>query len=67
MVPSFAWMSAEAVADETVRAVGRQTVLVNGMLNRVLAAGMRLAPRRLIARTMVRSNQRAAGQSGTST
>jgi hypothetical protein len=67
MVPGFAWMSAEAVADETVRAVGRQTVLVNGMLNRLMAAGIRLAPRRLVARTMVRSNERAAAQSGTRT
>ncbi|MGH7895617.1 MAG: SDR family NAD(P)-dependent oxidoreductase [Candidatus Binatia bacterium] len=66
-VPGFAWMSAEAVADETVRAVGRQTVLVNGTLNRLITMGMRLVPRSLIAKATARSNRGAVGQSGTST
>jgi short-subunit dehydrogenase len=51
MVPGFAWMSAETVADQAVRAAsGRSGVLVNGLLNNVLTVGMRLTPRRLIAR-----------------
>ncbi len=58
-VPAFAWMSAAEVADQAVTAVGKQTVLVNGTLNRVMAMGLRLAPRRLIARATVRTNARA--------
>ncbi|MCW5889421.1 MAG: SDR family oxidoreductase [bacterium] len=51
MVPAFAWMSAEAVADQAVRAAkGRSGVLVNGLLNNLMTVGMRLAPRRLLAR-----------------
>lgn len=57
-VPGFAWMSAEAVADEAVRAVGRRTILVNGAVNRVLTAAMRLTPRRLLVRTALRANRR---------
>lgn len=50
-LPSFAWMSAEDVADQAVRAAGgRSGVLVNGTLNNLLTVGMRLAPRRLLAR-----------------
>jgi len=59
-VPDFAWMTAEQVADQAVAAVGKQTVLVNGLLNRVMAAGLRLAPRSLIARATVRTNARGA-------
>jgi len=59
-VPGFAWMSAEAVADEAVAAVGKQTVLVNGLMNRMMAAGLRLAPRRLVAKATVRTNARAS-------
>jgi hypothetical protein len=33
-------------------------VLVNGMLNRVMAMGLRLAPRSLVARATVRANAR---------
>lgn len=51
MVPGFAWMSAETVADQAVRAAsGRSGVLVNGLLNNLMTVGMRLAPRRLLAR-----------------
>jgi short-subunit dehydrogenase len=57
-VPALAWMSAEDVADQAVSAVGRQTVLVNGMLNRVMAMGLRLAPRSLVAKATVRVNAR---------
>lgn len=49
-VPAFAWMSAEEVAEQTVRAVGRDTVLVNGFLNSILAGSMRFVPRSLVAR-----------------
>ncbi len=59
-VPAFAWMSAEEVADQTVAAIGTRTVLVNGLLNRVMAMGLRLAPRSLVARATVRTNARAA-------
>jgi uncharacterized protein len=57
-VPGFAWMTADAVADEAVRAVGRRTVLVNGAVNRVLTTTMRLLPRRLILRTAAQTNRR---------
>jgi hypothetical protein len=59
-VPGFVWMTPEEVADQAIAAVGRQTVLVNGMLNRVMAAALRLAPRSLVARATVRTNARAA-------
>ena len=49
-VPDFAWMSAEAVADEAVRAVGRKTVLVNGAMNRMTASAIHFVPRTLTAR-----------------
>jgi uncharacterized protein len=58
-VPSFAWMTAEEVADQAVRAVGKQTVLVNGLLNRLLATSMRILPRSLIAKATVATNRRA--------
>src|SRR5579875_399428 len=53
-VPGLAWMTAEEVADQTVRAVGRTSVLVNGMLNSLTSVAMRLVPRGLIARTTAR-------------
>ena len=49
-VPWFAWMSAEQVADQAVRAAGRSGVLVNGTLNSLTTVFMRLAPRSLVAR-----------------
>ena len=49
-VPDFAWMSADAVADQAVRAVGRETVLVNGAMNRMTASAVRFVPRSLTAR-----------------
>ena len=60
-VPAFAWMSADEVADQAVAAVGKRTVLVNGLLNRAMALGLRLAPRSVVARATVRANARAAG------
>jgi short-subunit dehydrogenase len=56
-VPGFAWMTAEEVADQTVRAVGQRTVLVNGAINRALTVAMRLAPRSLLAKTTARTNR----------
>src|SRR5579884_1110822 len=53
-VPGLAWMTAEEVADQTVRAVGRTAVLVNGTLNSLTSIAMRLVPRGLIARTTAR-------------
>jgi hypothetical protein len=60
VVPALAWMSADQVADQTVTAVGKQTVLVNGFLNRVMATAVRLAPRSFVARVTLRANSRAA-------
>ncbi len=49
-LPGFVWMTAEEVADQSVRAVGRETVLVNGLMNSVMTAAMRFVPRGLVAR-----------------
>jgi short-subunit dehydrogenase len=50
ILPEPLWLSAEQVADEAVRAVGRQTVVVNGMLNGLTAAASHVVPRSLLAR-----------------
>jgi short-subunit dehydrogenase len=55
-IPAFAWMDAGEVAEQAVAAVGKQTVVVNGLLNRIMAAGLRLAPRSLVAKATVRTN-----------
>lgn len=52
-LPGFVWMSSEQVADQAVRAVGRTSVVVNGAMNSLTSVLMKLAPRRLIARTGV--------------
>ncbi len=44
-IPGFAWMSADEVADQAVRGVGRGPVLVNGVMNSVMAGAIRLVPR----------------------
>jgi short-subunit dehydrogenase len=49
-LPDFAWMSAETVADQAVRATNGSGVLVNGTMNSVTTVFMRLAPRSLVAR-----------------
>jgi len=49
-VPGFAWMTAEQVADQTVRAVGRGPVLINGMMNNVVTTALRFVPRSVVAR-----------------
>jgi short-subunit dehydrogenase len=50
LLPELAWMSADTVADQAVRAVGRRTVLVNGVMNSVMASSMRFVPRGMVAR-----------------
>jgi len=49
-VPDFAWMSADAVADQAVRAVGHGPVLVNGVMNKLTAGAIRFVPRAVTAR-----------------
>jgi len=49
-VPNFAWMSADQVADQAVRAVGRGPVLVNGAMNSVVTSLVRLVPRNVTSR-----------------
>jgi len=51
-IPEFAWMSAEEVADQTVRAVGQRTVLVNGTLNSLTASAMRILPSAVTSRVI---------------
>jgi len=60
-VPGVLWMSAEAVADQAVAAIGRQTVLVTGPLNWLTSVGMRLAPRSAIARATAMASRRRTG------
>jgi short-subunit dehydrogenase len=50
VLPEPLWLSAEQVADEAVRAVGHQTVVVNGVLNGITAAASHVVPRSLMAR-----------------
>ncbi len=49
-VPAFAWMSAEAVAEQAVRTVGRAPVVVNGALNTLASIALKFVPRSLVAR-----------------
>ncbi len=49
-IPEFAWMSAAEVADQAVRAVGRTPVVVNGLLNSLASAALKIVPRGLVAR-----------------
>jgi short-subunit dehydrogenase len=51
-LPSFIWMSADTVADQTVRAVGSKTVLVNGTMNSMTASFVRLMPPSLLTRVV---------------
>jgi short-subunit dehydrogenase len=51
-VPKLAWMSAETVADEAVRGVGRGPILVNGVMNSVLTTALRFVPRSLVTRSV---------------
>jgi short-subunit dehydrogenase len=49
-IPSFAWMSADEVADQAVHAVGRKAVLVNGIMNSATASLTRLLPSGILTR-----------------
>jgi short-subunit dehydrogenase len=49
-VPNFVWMSADEVADQTVRSVGHGAVLVNGMLNSIATSAARFVPRSILTR-----------------
>jgi len=49
-VPSFAWMSADQVADQAVRAVGHGPVVVNGVMNSMTASMIRFVPRAVTSR-----------------
>jgi len=51
-VPGFAWMSADEVAEQTLRAVGRQVVLVNGVMNSVMTSTLRFIPRGVLSRVV---------------
>src|SRR2546428_12441923 len=48
-VPGFFWMSAEDVADQAVRAVGRNTVLGNGVMNSLPTRAVGFMPPSLVA------------------
>lgn len=49
-VPKFLWMSAEEVADQTVRSIGKRSVLVPGALNTLAVWSAKITPRRIQAR-----------------
>ncbi len=50
-VPSFAWQTADEVADEAVRAVAAgQSVIVNGLVNRTMTNTAKFLPRALLVR-----------------
>jgi short-subunit dehydrogenase len=49
-VPGMAWMSADEVADEAVRAAARGGVLVNGLMNRAMTTALKFVPRSLAVR-----------------
>ena len=50
-VPSMAWMTADEVADEAVRAAGGGGVLVNGAMNRALTTLLKFVPRSVAIRS----------------
>jgi len=61
-VPEMAWMTADEVAVHALAAVRQSGVVVTGLLNTILAAGMRLVPRRAIAAVTARvSRDRVEG------
>ena len=49
-VPGFLQQTADEVADEAVRAVGRGAVVVNGILNRVTVGALKFVPHSLATR-----------------
>src|SRR2546430_1977288 len=50
--PGVAWMSAEQVADQAVRGVGRGPVLVNGTMNSLMTGALRFVPRAMVSRAV---------------
>jgi uncharacterized protein len=50
-VPGMAWMTADQVADEAVRAAPKGGVLVNGAMNRALTTLLKFVPRSLAIRS----------------
>lgn len=51
-LPDFVWMSAEQVADQAVGAVGKGPVLVNGVMNSLMASTIKFVPRSVVARVV---------------
>jgi short-subunit dehydrogenase len=49
-IPGMAWMTADEVADEAVRAAGKGGVLVNGFMNRVMTTALKFVPRSIAMR-----------------
>ena len=49
-VPALLQQTADEVADESVRAVGRSAVVVNGVINRVTLGALKFVPHRLLTR-----------------
>jgi short-subunit dehydrogenase len=49
-IPSFAWMSAEEVADQAVRGIGHGPVLVNGLMNSMMARVTKVVPHSMLNR-----------------
>lgn len=49
-LPGFVWMTADEVADQTIAAVGRKSILVNGALNSLVASSTKLLPRGIVTR-----------------
>jgi short-subunit dehydrogenase len=50
MVPNFAWMTPDQVVDQTMQAVGRKPVLVNGAMNSFMTSTLKFVPRATLAR-----------------
>jgi short-subunit dehydrogenase len=49
-VPSIAWQTADEVADEAVRAVGKGAVVVNGVINKMMINTLKFVPRSIVTR-----------------
>jgi len=60
-VPELAWMTADEVAVRALGAVRQSGVVVTGLLNNVLATGMRLVPRAAIAAVTARAQRDRQG------
>lgn len=49
-IPGMAWQTADEVADEAVRAVGKGAVVVNGVMNKMMINTLKFVPRSLVTR-----------------